>query len=70
MQSKVWMITFLFKEFLFFFKKSLLSEISLTNKHLIIFDWHGSHVILEVIEQVKKFGLDMIILLSHTSHAL
>jgi hypothetical protein len=64
------MTTFLFKEFLCFFKKSILSGISLTNKHLLIFDGHGSHVILEVIEQVKKFGLDMITLPSHTSHAL
>jgi len=70
MQSKAWMTTFLSKKFLSFFKKSILSGISLTNKHLLIFDRHGSHVVLEVIEQVKKFGLDMITLPSHTSCAL
>ncbi len=30
---------------------------------------HGSNVTLEVIEQAKEFGLDMVILPSHTSHA-
>jgi hypothetical protein len=69
MQSKAWMITFLFKEFFVFFKRSTPSGTSLTNRHLFILDGHGSHVTLEAIEQAKKFGLDMIILLSHTSHA-
>jgi hypothetical protein len=64
------MTTFLFKEFLFFLKRSILSGISLTNKLLLILDEHGSHVTLEAIEQVKKFGLDMITLSSHTSRAL
>jgi hypothetical protein len=29
----------------------------------------GFHVTLKEIQQAQKFGLDMIILLSHTSHA-
>jgi hypothetical protein len=33
-------------------------------------DGHGSHVTLEEIEWAQKFGLDMIILPSHTSNAL
>jgi hypothetical protein len=33
-------------------------------------DGHGSHVTLEVIEQIKEFGLDTITLPSHTFHAL
>jgi hypothetical protein len=41
----------------------------LTNRHLLILDGHGSHVTFEVIEQVNEFGLDMIPLPSHTSHA-
>jgi len=69
MQSKAWMTTFLFKEFLYFFKRSISSGISLTNRHLLILDGHGSHVTLETIEQDKEFGLDMITLPSHTSHA-
>ncbi len=50
MQSKAWMITYLFKEFLSFFKRLILSGISLTNRHLLILDGHGSHVTLETIE--------------------
>jgi len=69
MQSKAWITTYLFKEFLSFFKGSILVEIFLTNRHLHILDGHGSHVTLETIEQAKKFGLDMIILPLHTSHA-
>jgi hypothetical protein len=70
MQLKAWMTTFLFKKILSVFKKSIPSRISLTSRHLLILDGHGSHVTLEAIEQTKKFGLDMIILPSHTSHAL
>jgi hypothetical protein len=69
MQSKAWMNTFLFKEFLSFLKRFIPSGISITNKHLLILDGHGSHVILEAIEQAQEFGLDMIIIPSHTSHA-
>jgi hypothetical protein len=69
-QSKAWMITFLFKEFSFFFKRFIPSGISITNRHLLILDGHGSHVTLEAIEQAQEFGLDMITLPSHTSHAL
>ncbi len=43
---------------------------SLTNRHLLILNGHGSHVTLEAIEHVKNIGLDMITLPSHTSHAL
>jgi len=64
------MIIFLFKEFFFFFNKSILGGVSFNNRHLLILDRHGNHVTLEVIEQVEDFGLDMITLPSHTSHAL
>ncbi len=37
---------------------------------MLILDGHGSHVPLEAIKQAKEFGLDMITLPSHTSHAL
>jgi hypothetical protein len=70
MQSKAWVITFLFKEFLSFFKRSIPSGISITNRNLFILDGHGSHVTLEAIEQAQEFGLDMITVPSHTSHAL
>jgi hypothetical protein len=64
------MIAFLFKEFLFFFERLILGEIFLTNKRLVIFDGHGSHVTLEAIEQAQIFELDMVTLPSHTSHTL
>jgi hypothetical protein len=64
------MTTFILKYFLSFFKRSIPSDIFLTNKHLFIFDDHGSHVTLEAIEQAQAFGLDMVTLPSHTSHAL
>jgi hypothetical protein len=70
MQSKAWMITFLFKEFMSFFKRSIPSVISITNRHLLILDEHGSHVNLEAIEQAQKFGLHMNILPLHTFHTL
>jgi hypothetical protein len=56
MQSKAWMITFFFTKFLCLFKSPTPSGIYITNKHLLILDGHGSHVTLEAIEQVKKFG--------------
>jgi hypothetical protein len=31
---------------------------------------HGSHVMLEAIKQAHEFGLDMVALPFHTSHAL
>jgi hypothetical protein len=69
-QTKTWMTSFLLKEFLSFFKRSILGGIFPSNHHLLILDGHGSHVNLEVIEQAQQFGLDMITLPSHTSHVL
>jgi hypothetical protein len=69
-QMKAWTISFLFKEFLSFFKRSIPSGLLPSNHHLLALDEHGSHVSLEVIEQAQQFGLDMITLPSHTSHVL
>jgi hypothetical protein len=49
MQNKAWMTTFLFKEFLSFFKKIVLNGISQFNRHLLILNTRGSHVTLEAI---------------------
>jgi hypothetical protein len=62
-QTKAWMTSFLFKEFLSFFKRSILGGSSPSNHHLLILNGHGSHVSLEAIKQVQQFGLDMIMLL-------
>jgi hypothetical protein len=67
MQSKAWITSFMF---LLFFKRSILGGISQINHHLLILDRHGSHVTLEAIEQMLEFGLDMVTLPFHTSHAL
>jgi hypothetical protein len=70
MQKKTWMTTFLFKEFLIFFNKSIPSGMSFSNQHLLFINGHGNHVTLEIIKQAEDFGLDMITLPSHTSHSL
>jgi hypothetical protein len=69
-QTKAWITSFLFKEFLSFFKRSILGGLFPINRHLLTLNGHGSHVSLEVIEQAQQFGLDMITLPSHTSHVL
>jgi hypothetical protein len=43
------MTSFLFKEFLSFFKRSIPSGIFLVYWHLLILDGHGSHVTLKAI---------------------
>jgi hypothetical protein len=40
------------------------------NIHLLILDGHGSHVIIQALEQTILFRLDMVTLPSHMSHAL
>jgi hypothetical protein len=69
-QTKTWMTSFLFKEFLSFFKRSIIGGMFPSNHHLLILNGHGPHVNLKIIEQVQQFGLDMIPLPSHTSHVL
>jgi len=64
-QTKTWMTSFLFKEFLSIFKKSILGGIFPSNHHLLIINGHGSHVNLEAIEQAQQFELYMITLPSH-----
>ena len=39
-------------------------------KHLLKLDGHKSHVKLEVVEQARRKGMDMLSLPSHTSHGL
>jgi len=43
------MTSFLFKEFLSFFKRSIPSGIFQSNQHLLILNGHGSHVTLKAI---------------------
>jgi hypothetical protein len=64
------MITFLFKEFLFVFRKLVRGGMSFTNQHLLILDGHDNHVTLKAIKQAKKLRLNMITLPSHTLQTL
>jgi hypothetical protein len=40
------------------------------NRHLLILDGHGFHVIIQTFEQAIEVGLNMVTLLTHISHAL
>jgi len=51
MQSKGWMMSFFFKEFLSFLKRSIPKDIFQSKLHLVVLDGHGSHVTLEAIRQ-------------------
>jgi hypothetical protein len=45
-------------------------EISPVRRHLLILDGHGSHVTMDVVKTACSVGLDLLTLLSHTSHAM
>jgi hypothetical protein len=72
MQTKAWMIGFLFSSWIAHFVKALETcrVISPTNRHLLILDGHNSHVTLDVVYKAKQNGLDLLTLPSHTSHHL
>ncbi len=52
-QTKAWMTSFLFKEFVSFFKRLVLGGIFPSNHHLLILNGHGSHVSLKAIKQAQ-----------------
>jgi len=65
--KKAWMTSFMFKKFMYL----ICSKWNYSNQSSPFnFGWHGLHLTLEIIEHAQQFGLDMIILSSHTSHAL
>ncbi len=67
MQTKHgWLLS---KDFFSFFKRSISRGMSQSNWHLLVLYIHGSHVTLEAIKQAHEFGLDMVTLPFHTSHA-
>ena len=72
MQPHAWMTSYLFDAWISHFITALGSEggISHSNRHLLIFDGHSSHVTLQVVRKAAMAGLDIITLSSHTSHHL
>jgi hypothetical protein len=46
------------------------SPISPDHRHLFILDSYISHVNVEVVQEARRAGLDLLTLPSHTSHAL
>jgi hypothetical protein len=73
MQAKAWMTGQLFKSWIGHFVKNVCDYglgISLTCRHLLILDGHGSHVTMEVVKIARSVGLDLLILPLHTSHAM
>ena len=41
-----------------------------TKRHLVVLDGHKSHVTLDVIVKARQYGVDLLILPSHTNHEL
>lgn len=72
MQPRAWMTSYLFSAWISHFIASIRrnGEISPDNRHLLILDGHSSHATLEVIQEARSSGLDILTLPSHTSHAL
>jgi len=40
------------------------------NKLLLILAGHGSHMVVQTIEEANNFGIDLLTLLAHTTHRL
>jgi hypothetical protein len=73
MQEKAWMNGHLFKSWIWHFVKNVRVcglEIFPLCCHLLILDGHGSHVTIDVVKIAHNVGLDLLILPSHTSHAM
>ncbi|KAH9292038.1 hypothetical protein KI387_042776 [Taxus chinensis] len=69
-QSHAWMTKDLFMNWLHHFASSVPGGVSPTNRHLLIFDGHGSHVALGTIQEARSLGIDLLTLPAHTSHKL
>ena len=72
MQPLVWMTGYLFSVWILNLIESVQSRggISKKNMHLLILDGHSSHVTLDVVQEARALGLDLLTLPSHTSHVL
>jgi hypothetical protein len=66
------MTSYLFSAWISHFIESVcrFDVISTQQRHLLILNGHDSHISLDVFHKAKNTGLDLLILSSHTSHAL
>lgn len=60
----------IFFDWLEHFRVLVPGGVSPTNRHLLIFDDHGSHVALSIIQEARRLGIDLLTLPSHTSHVI
>ena len=72
MQPRAWMTSYLFTVWISYFVDSIQRTTGIlpTQHHLVLLDQHNSQDTLEVAKAAKTTGLDLVSLLSHTSHAL
>jgi hypothetical protein len=72
MQPRVWMTLYLFGVWMSHFIELVRnpSSISPEHRHFLILDGHISHVSVEVVQEARRVGLDLLTFPSHTSHAL
>jgi hypothetical protein len=72
MQPRAWMTSYLFSTWISHFIECVQSigGISTKNRHLLILDGHSSHVTLDIVQEARTVGLDLLTLPSHTFHAL
>jgi hypothetical protein len=72
MQPRAWMTSYLFSAWIspFIGCVQSMGNISIENRHLLILDGHCSHITLDVVQEARVVGLDLLTLPSHTSHVL
>lgn len=72
MQPRAWMTSFLFLKWISHFVKCVepLGGVSLERRHLLILDGHCSHVSIDTVQEARRQGIDLLMLPSHTSHAM
>ncbi|MCO5587825.1 hypothetical protein L7F22_041777 [Adiantum nelumboides] len=69
-QKKAWMTGELFSAWLHHFNEWITKTVGKSSRHLLILDGHGSHVTLDVVENARSMGIDIITLPTLTSHKL
>ena len=65
-----WMTKELFLSWLFHFAASVPGGILPNNRHLLILDGHGSHMVVQTIDEANNLGIDLLTLPAHTTHRL